>query len=52
MSAFNRLEEKLEKKGMSEKEAGGVAYNSGVAKYGKSVMAAKAARGRQKAAKK
>ena len=51
MSAFKRLEEKLEKKGMSEKEAGGVAYNAGVAKYGKSVMAKKAAKGRAAAKK-
>lgn len=51
MSAFKRLEEKLEKKGMSEKEAGGTAYNVGVAKYGKAVMAKKAAKGRAAAKK-
>ncbi|HXS14442.1 MAG TPA: hypothetical protein VN734_17215 [Acidobacteriaceae bacterium] len=46
MSNFSKLENKLEKKGMSKKEAGGIAYNAGKAKYGKAGMARKAAAGR------
>lgn len=48
MSKFKKLEEKLEKKGMSKAEAGGIAYNQGVKKYGKAGMAKKAAAGRAK----
>jgi hypothetical protein len=49
MGAFKKLEQKLERKGMSKKEAGGVAYNAGKAKYGKAGMARKAAAGRSRA---
>lgn len=49
MSKFSKLEGKLEKKGMSKKEAGGIAYNAGKAKYGKAGMARKAAAGRARA---
>lgn len=47
--AFKRGEEKLERKGMSKKEAGGIMYNAGKAKYGKAGMARKAAAGRARA---
>ena len=49
MSKFSKLVNKLEKKGECAKEAGGVAYNAGKAKYGKAGMARKAAAGRARA---
>jgi hypothetical protein len=48
-SKFKKLVSKLEKKGLSAKQAGGVAYKAGVAKFGKKKMASKAAAGRKKA---
>ena len=47
--AFKKLVGKLEKKGLSAKEAGGIAYNQGAKKYGKAGMARKAAAGRARA---
>lgn len=49
MSKFKQLVDKLESKGMSEKEAGGIAYNQGVKKYGKRKMLQMAIAGRKKA---
>lgn len=46
--AFKKLVGKLEKKGLPAKEAGGIAYNQGVKKFGKAGMAAKAAAGRKR----
>src|SRR6185312_15522038 len=43
-SAFSRLQTKLKRKGMSAKEAGGIAYNTGKAKYGKKGMERRAER--------
>lgn len=48
MGAFKKLVGKLERKGLSAKEAGGIAYKQGVKKYGKSGMSAKAAAGRRR----
>lgn len=48
MPAFKKLVKKLESKGLPAKEAGGIAYNQGVKKFGKAGMAAKAAKGRKK----
>jgi len=52
MGAFKNLVSKLEAKGLPAKEAGGIAYNEGKAKYGKAGMAAKAKAGMKKAGKK
>jgi hypothetical protein len=46
--AFKRLVRKLESKGKSAKQAGGIAYKVGVEKYGKAGMARKAAAGRRR----
>lgn len=51
MGAFKAGVKKLEAKGMPAKEAGGIMYKEGLAKYGKAVMARKAAEGRKKAGK-
>lgn len=48
MGNFKKGVEKLEKKGYSPNYAGAVMYKAGVAKYGKSGMAAKAAAGRKR----
>jgi hypothetical protein len=48
MGAFKKLVGKLEAKGLPKKEAGGIAYNQGVKKYGKAGMERKAARGKKK----
>ena len=47
-SKFKKLVAKLERKGKSPAQAGGIAYKVGVAKYGKKRMAQKAAQGRKK----
>ena len=47
MSHFSKLVEKLEKEGMSEKEARAVAYKIGVEKYGKKGMENKAKEGKE-----
>lgn len=52
MGAFKNLEEKLEKKGYSDKAAGGIAYKVGLEKYGKATMQKKAAAGRMRAEEK
>ena len=52
MGAFKQLEQKLEKKGYSEKAAGGIAYKVGIEKYGKAAMQKKAAAGRARAEEK
>ena len=44
MSKFKAFVEKLKKKGMSDKEANGVAYKVGAKKYGASNMAGAAAK--------
>lgn len=49
MGAFKKLVGKLERKGLSKKEAGGIAYIQGRKKYGAAGMARKAAAGRRKA---
>lgn len=46
---FKKLVAKLEKKGISAKRAGGIAYAAGKKKYGAKGMAKKAAAGRRKA---
>lgn len=46
--AFKKLENKLERKGESEHEAGAVAYLAGEKKYGKAGMAEKSAAARKK----
>jgi len=46
--AFKKMVGKLEKKGIPAKEAGGIAYNAGKAKYGKAGMEKKAEAGRRK----
>lgn len=46
--AFKKLVRKLEAKGKSPAQAGGIAYKAGAAKYGKSGMAEKSAAGRKK----
>lgn len=48
MSHFSKLVEKLEKEGMSEKEARALAYKIGVEKYGKEGMEKKAELGRKR----
>jgi len=42
MGVFKKLVGKLEAKGLSKQEAGGIAYKEGVAKYGKKGMEKKA----------
>ncbi len=49
MSKFKELVKKLEAKGKSPEQAGGIAYKVGVKKFGKAGMAKKAAAGRRKA---
>ena len=49
---FKALEGKLEKKGISKKEAGALAAKKGREKYGNKKMAAMAAKGKKRAAKK
>jgi hypothetical protein len=49
MSKFKELVNKLEAKGLPAKEAGGIAYNQGVKKYGAAGMYKKALAGRRKA---
>ena len=44
MSKFKAFVEKLKKKGMSDKEASGIAYKVGAKKYGASNMAGAAAK--------
>ena len=46
--AFKKLVRKLEAKGKSPEQAGGIAYKAGVAKYGKEGMAKKAEAGKKK----
>lgn len=48
MGAFKRGVKKLEKQGMSAKEAGGIMYKAGEKKYGKKGMERKAEAGRKK----
>lgn len=49
MSAFKKLQGKLEAKGNSKKDAAAIAASIGRKKYGKKGMAKKAAAGRRKA---
>lgn len=48
MGAFKRGQQKLEKQGMSKKEAGAIMYKAGEKKYGKKGMEKKAEAGRKK----